>query len=283
MTMVAFGWMPVLIALLTAPGSDDTAKKELASFEGVWSFSEVSVDGTRQTLAPFPRNEMVVLSDGRYVVVQGARITHGTVKLDPSTSPKQIDVTPTSGPLKGRTLAGIYSLTADTYQFCGTLRGTGRPTALASTAGSGTILQVLKREKATPLAALTAVNRRELTGTWQATSFEREGTKATDEQLADIQVVIDADGNTKSLIGGKVFLAGPSTIDPTQNPMTLDVSYTEGVNKGKTSLGIYKIEDGVLTICRRPPDKPRPTEFISKPDSGTILISYKLAKATAPK
>jgi len=32
--------------------------------------------------------------------------------------------------------------------------------------------------------------------------------------------------------------------------MTIDMAYTEGDDKGRTALGIYKIEDDVLTICR---------------------------------
>ena len=281
--MLAYRWIPLALALLINSGSEEATKKELARIEGVWSFSQVEVDGAKQKPMAFPANEMIVLKDGRYVVVQGSRITHGRVKLDPMTTPKHIDVTITDGPAKGRTIMAIYDLSADTYKFCGSLSGSDRPTTLASPAGTGTILHVMKRERETPRNALTDVTRKELTGTWQATSFEREGTKATDEQLKDIQVLIDADGNTKSLIAGKVFLAGPGTIDPTQNPMTLDVTYTEGVNKGKTSLGIFKMEDGVLTICRRPPDKPRPTEFLSKPDSGTILISYKHPKSETGK
>lgn len=281
--MLAFGWIPLALAVVMSSAGDDASKKELANLEGVWSFSQVEVDGTQRPAPAFPANKVIVLKDGRYVAVQGARITHGLVKLDPSATPRHVDLKIADGPTKGRTALGIYDLDGDTYKFCASLSGKDRPSAFASPAGSGTIFQVMKREKQTAREALIEVNRQELAATWQAISFEREGTKANDEQLAGIQLVIDRDGNTKSLIGGKVFLAGPSTIDPTQDPMTLDVSYTEGVNKGKTSLGIYKIDDGVLTICRRPPDKPRPAEFVSKPDSGTILIRYKREKTDPPK
>lgn len=281
--MLAYGGILMGLALVIGSGGEDAAKKELARFEGVWSFSQVQVDGAKQPATVFPANKMIVLKDGRYVVIQGSRITHDRVKLDPAAKPKQIDVTLTDGPAKGQTLAGIYDLSADTYKFCGFLHGKDRPARIASAPKSGTILHIMKREKQTPKEALVELYRQELAATWQATSFEREGDKATDEQLTGIQLIIAPDGNTQSLIGGSVFLAGPCTLDPTQDPMTLDVSYTEGVNKGKTSLGIFKIEDGVLTICRRPPDKPRPTEFLSKPDSSTILISYKRAKTDAGK
>ena len=282
--MLGCGWAPIALVLMASPVTDETLKKEYGRFEGVWSFSQVVVNGVKQQASlPFPANKMIALKDGRYVVVQGSRITYGTVKLDPSSSPKHIEVTITQGAAKGNTTSAIYDLSASTYKFCGSLRGKDRPSALASAPGSATLLHVMKREKQTPLEALIELNRKELAGTWQATSFEREGDKATDDQLKDIQLLIDPAGITKSLIGGKVFLAGPSTLDPTQDPMILDVTYTEGVNKGKTSLGIFKMEEGELTICRRPPDKPRPTDFSSAPGSGTILIHYKRLKSNGSK
>ena len=281
--MLGYVWVPLAIAALVTSGGDEPANKELARLEGVWRFARVDVNGAEQPSSAFPANEMIVLKDGRYLVVQGARITHGMVRLDPSTRPKRVDVKLTEGAAKGRSIGAIYDLSPDTYRVCGFLSGTQRPATFASAPGSGTILHVMKRESVSLRSSLVTVYRTELTGTWQGTSFEREGTRASEAQLADIQLVIDADGNTRSLIGGKVFLAGPCTIDPTQDPMTLDVTYTEGVNKGRTSLGIFKIEDGVLTICRRPPDKPRPTDFKSGPVSGAILISYKHVKPQPAK
>ena len=261
-----------------APKADVDNSKELAKFEGVWSFSRVVVDGAQQPAQPFTTNKMIILKDGRYVVVQGSTITHGIMKVDASATPKHIDCTISDGPAKGATFAAIYSLEGDTYRFCGSLKGKARPATLASAKGSGMMLQVLKREKQDAKAAMIEVCRTEMAGTWLGTSFTREGSKASEEELKQIKITVDAEGKITSYIGDKVFLAGGSTIDPEQNPMTLDVAYTEGVNKGKTSLGIYKLENGVLTICRRPPDKPRPTEFSSESGSNQILITYKREK-----
>jgi uncharacterized protein (TIGR03067 family) len=270
------------LALLVTPVADADSQTELAKFEGVWSFSRVDVDGVKQPPQPFPAYKMIVMKDGRYVVVQGSLISHGRMKLDTSTTPKQIDCTLTDGPAKGKTFRAIYSLNGDTYRFCGALTGDERAKTLASAKGSGMMLQTLKREKQDAKTAMIEVCRKQMAGTWLGTSFMREGSSASEEELKQIKIVVDADGKITSYIGDKVFLAGGSTIDPSQDPMTLDVAYTEGVNKGKTSLGIYKLEDGVLTICRRPPGKPRPTEFTSEPGSNQILITYKREK-TEPK
>lgn len=281
--MLAAGWIQLALGLIVASGADDANKRELARFEGVWSFSRVVVDGASQSKAQFPANEIVILKDGRYAVAQGPRITHGVITLDPTTSPKHFDSTITDGVARGRTFTAIYALNGDTYRYCGSLRGKERPTALASAPGSGTMLQVLKREKGSARDAMAALYRRELTGTWLAVSFERDGTSASEDELKAIKLVIDGEGKTTSLIGGKVFLAGGSTIDPTQDPMTLDVAYTEGVSKGKSTLGIFKLEDGALTVCRRSPGQPRPTEFGAAAGSGQILIRYRRETSEAAK
>jgi uncharacterized protein (TIGR03067 family) len=80
---------------------------------------------------------------------------------------------------------------------------------------------------------------------------------------------------------GKVIISSTTKIDPARKPMTIDVTYTEGDSKGRTALGIYKIEGEILTICRTAPDKPRPTEVASQPGSGHPLMTYKRQKVAA--
>jgi uncharacterized protein (TIGR03067 family) len=193
-------------------------------------------------------------------------------------TPKHFDVTISGGPTKGQTFPGIYELTDDTYKLC-FLFGKGRPTAFESTPGSGLMLQVLKREKQDVKAALIEVGRMELTGTWQSISYALDGQKAADEDLKKIKLAIDAGGQATAFQEGKVFIAATTKIDPTLDLPAIDMTYTAGDIKGRTALGIYKIEDDLLTICRVAPDKARPTEFASKPGSGYTLMTYKREKA----
>src|SRR6266852_5894793 len=62
-------------------------------------------------------------------------------------------------------------------------------------------------------------------------------------------------------VGTNGFIpAGQSALDkrahpnggdkPTKSPMTIDMEYTRGDIKGRTALGIYKIEDVLLNIGR---------------------------------
>jgi uncharacterized protein (TIGR03067 family) len=265
-------------------GSDgeDVSKKDYARFVGVWSFAVIDVEGTKQPTPPFDSNKVIIAEDGRFIVVQGPKVTRGIFKLDPSKTPKHYDQTITDGPAKGLTAACIYELEGDTYKLCGSFRGKERPVSFDCKPKSGLILQSLKREKQAVKEALIEVGRRELTGTWQATSYSLDGTKASDEDMKKIKLSVEADGKATALREGKPFIAAGSNIDPTKNPMTIDFSYTDGDLKGQTALGIYKIEDDLLTICRTTPGGTRPTEFASKPGSGHTLMSYSRQK-TVPK
>jgi uncharacterized protein (TIGR03067 family) len=272
-------WLALAGALVIGLHDDDLTKKEHARLVGVWSFTLVEVDGKKQPQVPFATNKMILATDGSYAVVQGPRVTRGTLKLDSTKEPKHYDPTIMTGRLKGLSVPGIYQLEDDTLTICLPLRSKDRPAVLASKPGSGLMLQIFKREKQSVKEAMVEAGRLELAGTWQAVSYSLDGNKASDEDMKNIQLVFEANGKTRALRDGQVFIASTTTIDPSSNPMTIDMTYTEGDPKGRTALGIYKIEDDLLTICRAAPDKPRPDAFASKPGSGHTLMTYKREKA----
>ncbi|HEV8070097.1 MAG TPA: TIGR03067 domain-containing protein [Planctomycetaceae bacterium] len=267
-----------------AAAADETpATRELARLEGVWSFVQVKFDGTEQLPAGREADRMIIQKDGRYAVVQRPQITHGTVKVDPAPSPKHYDIVIGDGRLKGLSVPAIYELSGDTLTICMPFGGKERPTAVESKPGDHHLFEVFKREQQDVKEALVAAGRRELAGTWQSVSYALDGKKASDDDMKKIQLVFDADGNTKALNDGKVFLASSTKIDPTANPATIDIVFTEGQGKGETALGIYKIENGVLTICRSAPGKARPAEFTSNAGSGLTLMSYRHQAAATKK
>ena len=255
--------------------NNDEAKKGLALLEGVWKFASVEVEGKKQAGLPFETNKMVLGRDGRTIIVQGPRITRGSLKVDPAQTPKHYDTTVPQGPGKTQQIPGIYELERDTLKVCMPLRDPVRPTELASKPDSGHILFVFERQTKDIADTLLAVARQELEGTWQAVSYVVNGEKASDEEMKRIKLQFDGEGQTTGLRDGQVFVSATTKIDPGKNPLAIDITYTAGDPKGKKLLGIYKVEGDLLTICRSAPDKPRPSEFVSQPGSGLTLTTFK--------
>ena len=214
------GHMWLALTAIVAMGFDngDPSRKEQARLAGVWSFALVEVDGKKQPEAPFATNKMILTKDGHYAIVQGPRVTRGTLKVDPSKDPKHYDPTIMTGRLKGLTFPGIYELDGDTLGLCFPLRGKERPAALASTPGSGLMHQVFKREKQEVKEALVGAGRLELAATWQAVSYSLDGKKAAAEELKNIKLAIDAEGKTAAMRDGQVFIASTTRIDPAARP-----------------------------------------------------------------
>jgi len=122
--------------------------------------------------------------------------------------------------------------------------------------------------------------RDKLKGTWDMTSFERNGEKPfDDDQIKTIKTTFDADGKLKVEVDGNTNVEATTTIDPTKKPKTIDFTFTSGDLDGQKSQGIYELTDDTFKYCRAAPDKPRPTEFSAKEGSEQTLVTYKRAKA----
>jgi len=67
----------------------------------------------------------------------------GTIKLDETKTPKEMDAIST----EKEVMLGIYALDEGGYKVCFAPAGKPRPTALGSSPGSGYILQVWERQK----------------------------------------------------------------------------------------------------------------------------------------
>ena len=104
------------------------------------------------------------------------------------------------------------------------------------------------------------------------------------ENLKDGNVVLVARlviaGEAYSFRLGKSRLELTFKVDPSKKPRAIDLTVAEGPEKGKTYHGIYKLEGDTYTICRNvEPGKERPGEFVTRPDSGLMLVVWKRDKA----
>lgn len=112
----------------------------------------------------------------------------------------------------------------------------------------------------------------ELEGVWEQTKLVVDGA----EKPVAPGTKMTIRGHTSTLAtGDKVSFRGEFKVDATKTPKALMGTYTEGPNKGKKSETIYKLDGEKVVFCRGPLDGARPTDFVSKPGSGTLLSEYK--------
>ena len=115
-------------------------EKELKKFHGTWTFESVAMGGEEQPAALF-KDMTVTFEDDKYVVKKGDEVIQvAAQKLDPSKSPKTLDVTVAAGPNKGAVMLGIYEISGDTLKVCFDPEGKKRPTQFKTESGSQTLV-----------------------------------------------------------------------------------------------------------------------------------------------
>jgi uncharacterized protein (TIGR03067 family) len=131
--------LAAVLALAGAARPDDAGKADLDRLQGGWVMESARRDGKDVE----PNMTRVVKGDA-YEVRQGDKVVaKGTIKLDASKSPKEIDVTRADG----QRMKGIYEIKEDVQRVCLAPPGKDRPTQFKAEAGGGLTLTVWKRKK----------------------------------------------------------------------------------------------------------------------------------------
>lgn len=136
----------VTLVLSFSLGVRSDHAKDGDSLEGVWLPSTAELAGRK-----FPdevrKTIKLVVKNNKYTVTVGKTVDQGTVKLNPTAKPKELDITGTDGPNKGKTILAIYALDGDTLRVCYDLSGKRRPTEFKTNEGTQLFLVTYKREK----------------------------------------------------------------------------------------------------------------------------------------
>jgi uncharacterized protein (TIGR03067 family) len=101
-----------------------------------------------------------------------------------------------------------------------------------------------------------------------------EGKPASLDSIRRNRIVVD--GNNWTVVSQGKSSKGTFRLDAVPTPGTLDVTFTEGSEKGKTYLGIYELQGDNLKLCRVPAGKERPTAFVRK-SGNEVLETYRRA------
>ena len=114
-------------------------------------------------------------------------------------------------------------------------------------------------------------------GTWTFESSVTGGEELPADHLKMFVVTFEGEKHTVKK-GDEVIQVGTQKLGPSKSPKTIDVTMTEGLNKGTVMLGIYEIDGDTLKVCFDPQGKKRPTEFKSAPGSENFVNIHKRVK-----
>jgi uncharacterized protein (TIGR03067 family) len=138
------------VGLLIAADANDAKKKDLDKLKGTWAATTIEYNGEKVLGGTV--KELKVVIDGDTLTVKGEdeevkKYGKATLKIDPTTTPKLIDVSFTTGDEKGTKFEGIYEVDKDEWKLCLKPFGKERPAKFESKADSGDVLVVFQREK----------------------------------------------------------------------------------------------------------------------------------------
>ena len=126
------------------------------------------------------------------------------------------------------------------------------------------------------LAARGADKDEMIDGTWFPAEAEIGGQKFP-EEVRKIMKLEVKDGKYTVTVG-KGIDRGTIKLNPAAKPQAMDITGTEGPNKGKTHPAIYERKGDTLRICYDLSGKGHPKEFKSTAGTQLFLVTYKLEK-----
>jgi uncharacterized protein (TIGR03067 family) len=138
--------IPAVALLLAADKPEDPAsKKDLDGLQGTWKLVSAMQDG-KSLPDDTVKKTTIVFKDFTFLFpgsAQYATSRAGRIEIDATKKPKEMDAIST----EKEVMLGIYELEGNSYKVCFAPAGKPRPSELASTPGSGYILQVWERKK----------------------------------------------------------------------------------------------------------------------------------------
>jgi uncharacterized protein (TIGR03067 family) len=128
----------------------------------------------------------------------------------------------------------------------------------------------------TVVAAEPVDDGKKMEGAWKPDTAEFGGEKVNSEELARITVTIK--GNKYTTVAGDGKDEGTFQLYSAKKPKAMDITGTEGPNKGKTIPAIYELDGDTMRVCYALQGTNHPTEFKSTVENKYLLINYKRQK-----
>lgn len=102
------------------------SEKDLQKMAGDWVPVQMQLNGKKQPEELLKAIKLSIKGD-KYNTVVGQEKDEGTLKLDATKEPREMDIVPGVGPNKGKLLPCIYEIKGDELRVCYGLNGIARP------------------------------------------------------------------------------------------------------------------------------------------------------------
>jgi uncharacterized protein (TIGR03067 family) len=210
------------------PPKTPSGKDELQFLQGTWKATAWEENG--KPIAASELKEREVFVGVNIFVVRFGEKVHlaGTVQLDPSKTPKTLNLSIKEGEGKDGIWLGIYSFENDTLKLCFDPEGQKRPELFKSDAKSGFSLVTLKKPK-------PAIEEQvEIVGKYRSELVDAKG------KVVSTQVLIERRGDAYQAtytLGDKVLFVGTAL----RRGDLLSMCW---ISSGQAGVSVYKIEKG---------------------------------------
>jgi uncharacterized protein (TIGR03067 family) len=115
-----------------------------------------------------------------------------------------------------------------------------------------------------------------LIGKWNCKSIRTHGIDLVGQDFEDTKFDITLKKAEMIVKSNDASQTWSYRVDSAANPKSIDISYEEE-GKPVTLKGIYRVDNGELTLCWDVPGRERPKEFKSEPKSTVQVIVFRRA------
>jgi uncharacterized protein (TIGR03067 family) len=254
---------------------------DIKKLQGEWLITSLHMDGQKSPDSVFS-DAKIIVKGTKFTSITMGTTYKGSIELDETKSPKAVDLNFTAGPEKGCRNLGIYELEGDTWKLCLATRGPVRPKNFSTKPGDGVALEILKRESAatnsaagskaasaktkpakpSKKSAAASGPATELEGEWQMLTAVMNG-QPLEKQFAAFGKRVTRGNETTVFTGPQMLMKVTFTLDRSKFPNEIDYVIVQGMNAGKTQLGIFELNGPMLKLCFAAPGNPRPDAFSS--------------------
>ncbi len=150
--LMTVGAVGLLISMTMVAFADDAKeaaiKKDRKRIAGTWKIVSLEINGNKSSNEDASKLKVINDVDGSWSLhSEGNEVGRGTTTIDPTQTPKTIDIKSTTGQDQGKTMLGIYEVDKNKRKLCFAPAGQNRPTEFSSTAANQHILVKFERVK----------------------------------------------------------------------------------------------------------------------------------------